>query len=190
MKRPVSYTPELGIEICARLAEGESLSRICEDEGMPNKSTVVRWAADINHPLAQQYARAREIGYQLLADEIIRISDTPVIGEKTKISDDGVEITKGDMIEHRRLQIDSRKWMLSKMLPKVYGDRVQVDQTIGFSGEFEKFMRELKGGQLIEGTANSPTSDHSWDSAETTPVENTRLIADDTNSANSRKRDS
>lgn len=79
---------------------------------------------------ATQYARSREIGYGHLADEILAISDTPTIGTKTVSKATGLEITEGDMIEHRRLQVDSRKWMLSKMLPKVYGDRQHVEMEI------------------------------------------------------------
>lgn len=159
MRADVKYSEALGLEICTRLADGESLSRICNDEGMPSKSSVVRWASNPNHPLAEQYARAREVGYHVLADEIIEISDTPMIGQKTKmLPAGGTEITEGDMIEHRRLQIDSRKWMLSKMLPKVYGDKLEVKQQIGFTEEFEKFVRELRGMEppkVIDGLARS-----------------------------------
>ena len=34
-----------------------------------------------------------------------------------------------DVIAHKRVQIDTRKWMLSKMLPKVYGDKVVAEIT-------------------------------------------------------------
>jgi hypothetical protein len=110
-------------EICRRLAEGESLRAICRDEGMPSEATVRGWAL-ADEGFSAQYARARELGYHALADEIVHISNTPQIGVKTKTNDKGeVETTEGDMIEHRRLQVDARKWFLSKVLPKVYGDR-------------------------------------------------------------------
>lgn len=158
MRADVKYSAELGIEICTRLAQGESLSSICKSEGMPSKSAVVMWAANPEHPISEHYARAREVGYRLLADEIIEISDTPLMGVKTKTGPNGTEVTEGDMIEHRRLQIDSRKWMLSKMLPKIYGDKLEVKQQIGFTEEFEKFVRELKGmtpPKVIDGLARS-----------------------------------
>jgi hypothetical protein len=54
-----------------------------------------------------------------------------VIGEKTKIMPDGkTETIKGDMIEHRRLQVDARKWMAARLAPKKYGDRV-TNELIG-----------------------------------------------------------
>lgn len=64
-----------------------------------------------------------------LFDEIIEIADTPVLGEKRKVTENGVEVTESDMIEHRRLQIDARKWALGKMNPKKYGDKVGIDHS-------------------------------------------------------------
>lgn len=124
----MAYSQEIADAICARLAEGESLNAICQTEGMPAESTVRSWALDDVEGFAAKYARAREIGYERLADEILRIADTPQPGTKTVSKATGIETTEGDMIEHRRLQVDARKWMLAKMLPKKYGDK--VEQTI------------------------------------------------------------
>jgi len=113
-------------EILRRLSDGESLNSICKTNGFPAESTVRGWALD-DADFGARYARAREIGYERLSEEILAIADTPVIGVKTKINDKGEsETTEGDMIEHRRLQVDARKWMLSKMLPKRFGDKVEA----------------------------------------------------------------
>ncbi len=58
------------------------------------------------------------------ADEIVEIANTLQIGVKTVEKPAGTETTHGDMIEHRRLQVDNLKWLLSKVLTKVYGDKV------------------------------------------------------------------
>lgn len=116
--------------ICERLAEGESLRAICRDDGMPAESTVRLWALSDEHGFSAQYTRARELGYHALADEIIHISNTTEIGVKTKVDEDGKrEVVEGDMIEHRRLKVDSRKWYLSKMLPKIYGDKLDLNHS-------------------------------------------------------------
>lgn len=126
MGRPSSYTPETGDEICERLANGESLSGICEDDHMPTKATVFRWIGSFPE-FKNQYARAREAQADAIFDEILHIANTPVIGQKVKkIGDAVVEVTEGDMIEHRRLQIDARKWMAGKLRPKVYGDKLAI----------------------------------------------------------------
>jgi hypothetical protein len=122
--RPSSYTLEIGDIICERLAEGESLRSICRDDAMPSQSMVFRWLA-ADEMFREQYARAREAQADAIFDEILFIADTPVQGVKTKTKEDGsVETQTGDMIEHRRLQVDARKWMAGKLRPKVYGDKL------------------------------------------------------------------
>ncbi len=124
--RPTEFSPELARGICILLADGKGLRQVCADEGMPAESTVRAWAIDDVQGFGAQYARAREIGYLGLGDEILDIADTPVIGSRSVSKPSGLEITEGDMIEHRRLQVDARKWVLSKMLPKVYGDKLET----------------------------------------------------------------
>lgn len=113
-------------EICAQLIEGKSLRKICEHPDMPGLRTVMTWLNE-DAALQQQYARARELQADSLADQILDIADTPVIGVTTKISDDGkTETTEGDMLQHRRLQVDARKWYASKLAPKKYGDKMEL----------------------------------------------------------------
>jgi hypothetical protein len=65
-----------------------------------------------------------------LADEILDIANTPVVGVKTKTNEKGeVETTEGDMIEHRRLQVDARKWIAAKLKPKKYGDKQEIEHS-------------------------------------------------------------
>lgn len=141
MAKATIYSEEVASTICERIAEGESLRAICEAEDMPNKSTVFRWLAD-NASFRDQYAHARESQADSLFDEILAIADTPQIGEKRKVKEDGgIEISTGDMIEHRRLQVDARKWMASKLQPKKYGDKIDVahsgDMSVTFQTVYE-----------------------------------------------------
>ena len=101
--RPSIFSEELATRICERLAAGETLRSVCRDAGMPAESTVRSWAGNEDFVFSAQYATARKIGYQCMADEIIEIADG-----------------SGDA----RLQVDSRKWLLSKALPKIYGDKL------------------------------------------------------------------
>lgn len=73
----------------------------------------------------ERYARAKDAALRAMADEIVALADECRIGTKTTTKADGsVETVQGDMVERTRLQIDSRKWLLSKLAPKVYGDKV------------------------------------------------------------------
>jgi hypothetical protein len=121
------FSQEKADAICARLAEGESLRAICETEGMPAESTVRAWALDNVEGFSAQYARAREIGYERHADQIIELADQSRVGVKrTTRADGAVELVEGDMVERSRLQVDARKWILAKMLPKRFGDKVDL----------------------------------------------------------------
>jgi hypothetical protein len=127
--RPTVLTPAIGLTICERLACGESLRAICADATMPGRTTVLRWLG-ADPQFRGQYARAREDQADLLAEQIVEIADTPVLGRTRKIKPNGkAEITEGDMIEHRRLQVDARKWFASRVAPKKYGDRVATEHS-------------------------------------------------------------
>ena len=126
--RPSDYNADVAAEICARLVEGDSLRKICQDESMPAIATVFKWLA-AHEEFVEQYALARDAQADTLADEILHIADTPQVGIKTKTTEKGVEIMEGDMIEHRRLQVDARKWIAAKLKPKKYGDRIHQEVT-------------------------------------------------------------
>jgi hypothetical protein len=70
------------------------------------------------------YARAKEAQLQILADEIQEIADEPQVGEIVTIKGEEREVKMADMIEHRKLRIESRKWLLAKLAPKKYGDKL------------------------------------------------------------------
>lgn len=121
--RPTLLTYPLVNKICARLAEGESLRGICSNKDMPDKATVMRWLA-ANTEFRDQYARAREVQADFWAEQIIEISDTPMEGTRVEEGKDGSKTVREDMLGHRRLQVDTRKWLMARMAPKKYGDRL------------------------------------------------------------------
>ena len=138
--RPSSFTQEMGDQIIDLIAEGESVRAICRRDGMPAMSTVFRWLAEIE-AFSEQYARACEVRAALIFDEVLDISDTPMMGEKRKVISGGgdgdkIEVMEGDMIEHRRLQIDARKWVLARMAPKKYGDKLDLGGSLGVTVTF------------------------------------------------------
>lgn len=131
--RPSIYTPELAAEICARMAKGESLRGICESEHMPGDATVRGWALDDVNGFSAQYARARELQAHALVDEIMEISDDGTNDWMARRSEAekgaGVMtgwVVNGEHVNRSRLRVDSRKWFASKVLPKIYGEKVQV----------------------------------------------------------------
>lgn len=108
--RPSSFTQETADLICERIAEGESLRQICEDEGMPHRVTVLRWL-DSNGGFAAKYARARELQGDVMDEKILAVAD---------------ECTN-ENAQAARVKIDAYKWRAAKLAPKKYGDKVQQE---------------------------------------------------------------
>ena len=108
MARPTIYTEELGLEICKRIAEGESLRKVAKSDEMPNRSTIHDWILT-NEPFSNQYEKAVNVRTENMADELNDIADNK----------------KGE-VQRDRLRLDTRKWYLSKIMPKKYGDKVDI----------------------------------------------------------------
>lgn len=127
--RPSAYTEELAKKICARLAQGRTLRDVCRDKDMPDESTVRQWAAENYQGFYPHYTHAREVGYQAMADEAIAIADDISRDYKPRKARDGsVEmVVDQEHVNRSRLRVDTRKWLLSKALPKIYGDRVTTE---------------------------------------------------------------
>ena len=110
-------------KVCARMETGESLRKSCEAEGVKDP-TFLDWvrADDL---FAEQYARAREAGLHCMAQQIIEISDEQEIEARYNGEDVKLDLS-ATAVARNRLRVDSRKWLLSKMMPKVYGDKMTL----------------------------------------------------------------
>lgn len=132
--RPSKYTPEIAQQMCELLSEGVPLREICRKDGFPEWRTVYDWmyrddqavASGGGVGLSAAIARAREAGYDAMAEECLIIADTPKFGEKQVMTDDGTATTVEDMLGHRKLQIETRLKLLAKWNPKKYGDRTTL----------------------------------------------------------------
>lgn len=118
--RPSDYSQELVEIICTRIADGESLRAICRDEGIPAKGTVFRWIAQIKE-FKDQYEAAMAQRSEAMFEEILEIADDT---SRDTIDTDTGEKANAEWISRSRLRVDARKWMLSKMVPKKYGEKI------------------------------------------------------------------
>lgn len=157
--RPTKKDQALLDEICARVMSGRSLRDVTRDEDMPTNPMVYQWLA-ADPEFAGQYARATLVRADVLADQMFDIADTPMPGIKTKTDADGnVETTEGDMIEHRRLMIDTRKWALSKINPRKYGDKLGIGGADGLPPVSTEESPSQKLIDLVNGIAERRRAD-------------------------------
>ena len=130
MGRPSVYTREIADAICARLAAGESLRSICRDEDMPAEAAVRQWALDDREGFYAQYTRSRDIGLDVLADETLEISDDGRNDWVAKADPENPGYQyNGEAVGRSRLRVDTRKWYLSKLAPKRYGEKFAAEVT-------------------------------------------------------------
>lgn len=142
--RPTSYKKRIADEICARLASGELLKDICSEKGMPSRSTVYHWL--FSRPeFSDTYARAREAQMESWAEDIIEIADDG--SNDTYEDDEGNEKVNHDVIQRSKLRVDSRKWLMSKLSSKRYGDKVQAEVSGAGGGPMQAVLNVTIGGQ-------------------------------------------
>lgn len=126
--RPSGFSSEVSLKICERLITGESLNSICKDPGMPCMASVMRWLHN-NREFRENYDRAKMIGLEVHADGMLDIADDGRNDWMKKNDPDNPGyVYNGECVQRSRLRIDARKWILSKLLPRKYGDRLLGDQ--------------------------------------------------------------
>lgn len=139
MARPTEYTAEIAATICEQLAAGNSIRMICAKADMPSERSIYRWlAAESHEEFRQQYARAREAQAHRMLDEILEIADDSgrdVVEIVVSVDEEGNEKTREverfTATARDKLRIDTRKWAMARLAPKVYGDSKQLDVTSG-----------------------------------------------------------
>lgn len=92
-----------------------------------SSKTFYEWI-DSDEEKVKQYARACEDRAEFLLDEMIDIVDETTKDVKVD-KESGKEIVNGEVIQRSRLRYDARKWLISKLNPKKYGDKVEVEQS-------------------------------------------------------------
>lgn len=128
--RPSDYDPEIASEVCLRISIGSlGLRAVCDsDPRFPDPATFYRWM--LSHAeLREIYTRAKNEQLQILADEIQQIADELQLGEIVTLKGNDREVKIADMLEHRKLRIESRKWLLAKLAPKKYGEKLQAEHS-------------------------------------------------------------
>jgi hypothetical protein len=129
--------------ILNEIESGRALRNILDQKDMPCSITFYKWL-DEDEEKTAQYARATKIRAERIFEDILLIADDQ---EEDVIKlEDGREIVNHNKIGRAKLRVDARKWVLSKMDPKKYGDKVDVTS----KGE------EIKGNIINLGGGTEP----------------------------------
>lgn len=145
--RPTKYNEALATKICREISVSTAgLNKICNDNpDFPNQKTIHGWRID-NDNFRKQYDAAKRIQADLLATEIMDIADDSVRDSIMKMDSQGepYEVANTEWIARSRLRVDTRKWIASKLLPKVYGDLARLDLLQDRNEELTKELELLR----------------------------------------------
>lgn len=143
--RPSTYSLEVATDICVRIASGEKVSDICLEDSMPSPSTVYLWLVK-HSEFSEQYAKAQADRTHAMAEELLDIADDGTNDWMERHhGEDTAWVTNGEALQRSRLRVDTRKWLMSKMLPKKYGDKTVIeggdpDKPVNVLQKVERFI--------------------------------------------------
>lgn len=125
--RPSEFNQDMADLLCQELSMGKSLRTVCFGEDRPAISTFFRWMRDYPQ-FRKQYEVAKQEASDAMAEEIMDIADDGTNDYLTKERPDGTtfEVVNSEHVQRSRLRIDTRKWLMAKMKPKKYGDKLDL----------------------------------------------------------------
>lgn len=95
-------------EMLHRMRAGETLTEISADPRMPSMQTMANWEAEQDTELGLGITRARDLGYQVRAENAV------------------INAQKAEDPQKGRLAFDANRWFLGKMRPKIFGEAAMI----------------------------------------------------------------
>ncbi len=141
--RPTTYTSELADQVCSRIAEGNSLRKVCKDFALPSPNTVRAWARE-HEGFRGRYHQARQDQGHAYADKA------------ADLADELLEHPDRDKANSYKVALDALKWSAAKLHPAAYGDKIELkhQHNIGLTGILNELetMRDVSPATQIEAT--------------------------------------
>ena len=143
--RADTFSIEKGDEVCRRIAMGRTLRKVCDDEDMPNYTTVWRWGN--SHPaFRNQLMRARADSMFAWADDLIDISEDASAEYRLRIPLDDPRVERRENedvngvphavfrldnkhINRASLQIKTKQWLMERIASAEFGLKQYFDIT-------------------------------------------------------------
>jgi hypothetical protein len=120
MARPSEFTKEVGDKVCQQIANGLSMRSVCAPDEMPDMSTVFRWLRT-DEEFCKQYARATEERTEAQNEMLLELGD-----EAQELAQNVDPKAANAVVSAVKLKADNLKWVMSKMKPKKYGDKLDL----------------------------------------------------------------
>ncbi|WP_238400326.1 hypothetical protein [Legionella bononiensis] len=141
--RPTRYTDKLAKEICDKIASSsKGTKKLClEHPHWPCQDTLFTWLRTYPE-FSEQYAQAKICQIELLIDEILEISDDTT--QDQYVNELGTLVPNPPAINRARLKIETRKWLASKLVPKVYGNKIDIESDGSISEELRLSIADLE----------------------------------------------
>lgn len=131
---PIEWTEELKeaaiTHIIDEITEGKSIRAILREAKikLPSNRLFLKWVAE-DESLSKQYAYSMGLRADLMFEDMLDIADS--VEDDLIILPDGREVVNNNVIQRDKLRVDTRKWALSRMNPKKYGEKVDLSSSDG-----------------------------------------------------------
>lgn len=137
------YTPQLAQKLCQRIMMGESLTQICKDPKFPSKMVVCKWLSlPAYAEFREAYYHARRVQAEFLVDQVFDIvndtTDDWIETYNKKGEPNGFK-PNNEAIQRSKLKADTIKWYAGKMIPRIYGEHIDVTHDVG--GDLAELLR-------------------------------------------------
>jgi hypothetical protein len=158
------YTPSereiLFKKVIKGLQSGKSLRQILNEKGTPSRTALYNWLdEDANY--AERFARASQLGDEVLFEETLEIARNPLEGETAEYGPKGVTIRRGDMLGHRKLLIETIDKVLARRNPRKYGTKIDL------TSANEAINLPPIVGMVIKNELNEPDATNELDQTDT-----------------------
>lgn len=163
MSQESQYTDEIAKDVCVKIMSGMSVREIGKQDDMPTDTCIFNWLAqdkgkdaEGNGGFVEQYTRAKEIQAEMMSEDILSISDeanNDYMERKDKEDHTTGWVLNGEHVQRSRLRVESRKWLMGKLKPKKYGDKITTDLNIT---DKDDVMSKLTNGRNNNANREKP----------------------------------
>jgi terminase small subunit-like protein len=155
----VAYSAETAEAVLGALMTGRPLRDICAEPDMPSAGAVQYWLLADRDGFRARYLEARTIGCLVVSTDMLSIVDDRDNDWITRQREDGSleTVLDPERVKRAELRVKTRRWLLSKMLPKQFGDRLDIAARQHASDAQRDYEREVaEMMKLIDGSSREP----------------------------------